>query len=324
MDTRFDMTGGDGPLSKDRLPALARSLAMEAAAGMAYSQLVGGGTPTILLKGPAIAGWLYADEVRVSRDIDLLVSPDDFLVAQAALGRMGYVTPLARAADCEIGPNSQLLFSAGGLCIDLHHRLIGVPGTDDRCWAVLARHTTPYVLNSGTEVTVLDLPARAMHLALHVAQSGTADEKALNDLRRGLARLDADGWQAAAAVAAELGATAAFAAGLRLDPAGSALAADLGLPHEHSVELELRTSSAPQEALFFARMADIPGAGAKAAVVARKIWPTSTYLRAYDVVGDGRRGILRAHGRRVVSLARRVTPAVTGWWRARARLHRSG
>lgn len=307
------------PDSRVPMADVARTLLMEKAAGEAWTALADHGIPAILLKGPAIAGWLYGNEVRVSRDVDLLVSPADFGPAQRALGTLGYSVPFADAAACEIGPNSQSLFG-GGLCIDLHHGLIGVADPPERTWEVLSGRTVALTLRSGPAVAVLDLPARTTHLALHAAQSGAVDTKAIEDLRRGLATVPLDGWRAAAEVARELGATAPFAAGLRLLPQGREVADALGLGTEWSVELELRTTSAPREALFFTRMGDIAGLKAKAATVARKVWPTAAYLRAQSVAArGGPLGMLRARGERMVSLGRRVWPALTAWRRARAR-----
>ena len=305
------------------LAALATALVMETAAGEAWAGLGAAGIPAILLKGPAIAGWLYVGEVRVSRDIDLLVGPSDFLRAQEVLGRLGYAVPLAGASACEIGPNSQLLISEQDLCIDLHHHLIGVACGPERCWEVLSAHSVALELRSGVAVRALDLSARAMHLATHAAQSGPADAKALEDLRRGLARVPPSGWRAAAAVAADLGASAPFAAGLRLLGPGRDVAESLGLSSTTSIELELRITAAPQESLFFARLGEVGGTAAKTAVVARKVWPTAVYLRAYSPAASaGPWGVARARCGRAVSLARRSGPALVAWGQARARLRR--
>ncbi|MDQ6725931.1 MAG: nucleotidyltransferase family protein [Actinomycetota bacterium] len=299
---------------------------MESAIGEAWTHLAAAGIPAILLKGPVIATWLYVGDVRYSQDIDILVEPVRFVDAQRALAELGYESPLADAASCEIGPNTTTLRRAGGVTIDLHHRLIGAPAEPpERCWEVLNSRTIPYMLVTRVEVRALDIPARAMHLALHVAQNGPRDAKPMEDLRRGLALLSEEDWRAATEVAERMGAVQAFAEGLRLCTAGAEVADALGLPTApRNLEMELRLTSAPFESLFFARLADTPGLPAKAALICRKVWPTPDYMRLHFMVARrGRFGLLRAHLIRPVSLLRRSGPALRAWARARASLSRT-
>lgn len=298
---------------------------MESAIGEAWTHLEASGIPAILLKGPVIARWLYVGDVRYSQDMDILVDPARFVDAQHALAELGYEAPLADAASCEIGPNTTTLRRASGVTIDLHHRLIGAPSEPpERCWEVLSAQSVPFVLVTRVEVRALDLPARTMHLALHAAQNGPRDAKPMEDLRRGLARVDEEGWQEAAAVAERMGALQAFAEGLRLCEEGAAMSDALKLPTSpRNLEMELRITSAPFESLFFARLADTPGLRNKAALVCRKLWPTPDYMRMhFDVARQGRLGLLSSHLLRPVSLVRRSGPAVRAWARARTRVGR--
>ena len=50
------------------------------------------GVRPLLLKGPVIATWLYADDParRPYRDVDLLVAVEQFDAARSVLGRLGY------------------------------------------------------------------------------------------------------------------------------------------------------------------------------------------------------------------------------------------
>lgn len=298
---------------------------MESAITEACAHLENLGIPCILLKGPVIARWLYADDRRYSLDIDLLVHPAQFRDAQDGLVQLGYEVPLADAASCEIGPNTASLRRGTRPRIDLHHRLIGSPpDPPERCFEVLSTCTLPFRLLTGVEVVALDIPARTMHLALHAAQNGPRDTKPLADLRRGLAQVDAGDWRSAAALAARLGADQAFAEGLRLCDEGAALAEELGLPHTpRNVEMELRITSAPSESLFFARLTDTPGWRRKLALIGRKMWPTPEYMRMnFDPARHGPRGLLLSHWLRSVSLVRRAGPALAAWVRARIRVGR--
>jgi hypothetical protein len=304
---------------------LARSLYMDMAAGEAFQCLVQAGVPAVVLKGPAVASWLYRpDEVRPAVDIDVLVEPVRFSDAEAALVQLGYHHRLAGTAACEIASNARELLAEDGICIDLHHHLIGIPDPT-RAWERLSQRTTALRLASGTEVAVLDLGARTMHLALHAAQDGPEDRRASADLERGLAQLPCDLWRDAAVLADQLGATAAFAAGLRLSPAGRALAAELELPDRPGVELALRMQSAPHESLFFERLSEAPGMRARLRLVGRKLWPTAAYLdSAGPVAGRRRWALVVARRRRFHSLARRAPAALRAWIRARQQFGQAG
>ncbi len=303
--------------------AVARTLWLDRQAAIAAAQLQEAGVPSILLKGAAVATWLYQDgAARPYGDIDLLVSPGDFDRAKATLAELGYVHRLAGAAACEFGPNEQELVRPDGICIDLHHRLLGVPSST-RCWEVLSGRTVPLALGSGAEVEVLDEPARAMHLALHAAQNGPAGTKSIADLTRGLQQLPSSHWQEAARLAAELDATAAFASGLRLVPAGAALAEELGLPRSLTVELAVRARSASEKAFVFQQLAEARGLRAKAALMARKLFPTAVFMRAtYPAASRGRLGLLAARLEHLLTLPAKAARGLSTWRRARREVAR--
>jgi hypothetical protein len=302
------------------IAAVEWSLWLDTEAGKAVECLEREGIPAILLKGAVIATWLYDDGTpRSYSDVDLLVPPAEFDRAAGVLGQLGYEPNLELADPYEADRNERVLVNGHGTHIDLHRYLVGTPA--DRCWEVLSRHTVPFGL-VGRTVTALDLAARTMHLATHAAQDGPGDAKAISDLDRGLRRLPVDLWRDAADVARELGALAAFAAGLRLIPDGAALVASLGLSEHMSVELSLRVRSAPLEALFFERLRAAPGLRRKAALVGHKLFPSATYVRANsELARRGPLGLAAARLLRPLSLLGRVPPALTAWWRAREAGH---
>ena len=90
-------------------------------------------------------------------------------------------------------------------------------------------------------------PPRASHSwpALHAAHHGRTYPRPLRDLERALDRLDRETWVAAARLAAELDAVEAFAAGLRLVPAGESLASELDLPAVSSRRRRLMAGDHP-------------------------------------------------------------------------------
>ncbi|HEV2070899.1 MAG TPA: nucleotidyltransferase family protein [Acidimicrobiales bacterium] len=309
----------------DHLSLVARSLRLDYEAGVAVEHLRAAGVPSILLKGAAIATWLYqGGEVRPYQDVDLLVSPSRLDTAIAALAELGYADELVNAHPAEFGPKERELVGPGNVHIDLHHGLIGVSAPSQRCWDVLVGRTTAFQLTPSVQVQVLDPAARAMHLALHAAQNGPIDVKALADLERGLGKLSREEWGEAARVAEQLEATEAFAAGLRLLPGGERLAEELALPRRMTVELALRTRSAPQDALFFERLAQVPGARGKAWVFARKVFPTAALLHANSPLARrGRLGLLLVRLGHPLVQAGRLGPALVAWFRARRAARRS-
>lgn len=301
----------------DRL-LVVRSLLLDRAAAAAIRHLGAAGIPSILLKGPTIGVWLYHHgEVRPYTDIDLLVAPAQFDAAKNALAALGYVHRLDGADPAEFGPLEQELVGPQGACIDLHHGLLGTSRPAEHCWASLVTHTVPFRLSVGYEVTALDIPARAMHLALHAAQGGPMDEQAANDLRRGLDQLTVEDWRQAAFLAEELGAAQSLAAGLRLSPMGARLARELSLPNDMTIDLALRVASAPRHALFFERLSEAPDARRKVALVMRKLFPTAVLLRTNSSLANrGRAGFLLARISHPLAVVARSLPALLAWRRA--------
>ena len=302
--------------------SVAVSLMLDHVAAVTSSRLADAGIPAILLKGAAIATWLYTEgEARPYRDVDLLVSPAQFDQAQTVLAGLGYVNPLAGAANCEYGSNELRLVGRMGDSIDLHHALIGVP-EPARAWQCLYSRSTTLAVG-GAELRVLDVEARAMHLALHAMQDGPIDVKAMEDLARGVARLPLATWKGAAGLAAELGAMGPFGAGLRLFPAGAALAEQLGLPDVVNVDLTMRARSDPPEAFLMEQLAGLPDFRARAALLGRKLFPTTVYLKSqYPMAARGPLGVTAARFCRLGSLALRTVPAMVAWRRARRHVRR--
>ena len=276
----------------------------------------------LLLKGASIASWLYPDRTeRPYIDCDLLVAPAQFAAAEDVLSAMGFESPLG-----EMGMPSWWCEHAAwwqrptdGLCVDLHRTLIGVRVDHATAWQVLSRDTTE-VLVAGRLVQSLELPARTLHVALHAAQHGLGWGFAIPDLERALACADDGLWLAAAGLAAELDATAAFVAGLRLVPAGRDLLVRLAFPDVRSVDAELRAGSPPPLALAFEQFAQARGARARAAMVWRKLVPSPAFLRDSDSrAREGRLGLARAYLRRWRWLIRHAPRGLAAWCRA----HRS-
>jgi hypothetical protein len=140
-----------------------------------------------------------------------------------------------------------------------------------------------------------------------------------------VARVPEPVWREASALAGRIGATSAFAAGLRLVPDGGELAQRLGLPASTSVGDALHVASAPAMAYSLEWVAGGPlPLHRKAAFVGRKLFPPAEYLRSvYPVARRGRLGLTAARALRLGSVVRRL-PAATRAFREARRSARSG
>ena len=276
------------------------------------------GVSCILLKGPTIARWLYADgSARPYTDTDLLIGPDDLERGERVLAELGFARRLSdhdtpgwtQAAHHWIRPRDHAN-------VDLHRSLVGVGVSDEVLWQILAAHTEAIELGDA-EVATLTPACRALHLALHAAQHGRRGGRHLADLERGVALPCRHLWDEAATLAARLDATAAFATGLRLLPTGAALADQLLLPRQASAGTLLLAGSSVPGALGWNDLAGAQGAGSRASIIARKLVPTPRFMRAWSPLARrGRLGMAAAYLGRPVWVAARLVPGFRAWRRA--------
>jgi len=275
------------------------------------------GVHAILLKGPSIARWLYDDATeRPYFDCDLLVGPEDFDAAERELRSLGYAPLLDRwgLPSWWYGHAVPWAHAGGIVSVDLHRTLIGVGVDHATAWRVLSVDVDEIPV-AGRRAPCLSLPARAMHVALHAAQHGPGTQPAV-DLERALTLGDDALWLRAAGVAADLDATAAFVAGLRLTRAGSQLAARLALPDVRSVTAELRTSTPPPLAVAFEQLARAPTLRARVEIVWRNLAPNPRLLWASNPAAVGSwRGLVAAYIRRLAWLVGHAPRGFEAWYR---------
>jgi len=288
------------------------------------SALRDAGIESILLKGASFDRWLYdPDAPRIYSDVDLLIDRRELHRVAAVLSEIGFAQPQAELRPTHTDHATVWRREPDRLEVDLHHRMVGVPAAVD-AWQVLPSETETMQIG-GRELRVLNPAARAVHIALHAAEHGVQGEKSLFDLERALQRLPEPTWRSAAAVAARLEATEAFAAGLRLLPEGGALALRLGLPEDRSVETVMWNQSVPYSSWFVNRLANTPGVAAKLRLLARRVAPEPEFMRAwYPVARRGPIGLALSYGWRLLWLAAHVAPAVAAWLRARREARRAG
>lgn len=298
---------------------------LEAAALELAEEFESAGVDYLLLKGPALARMLYtAGEHRGYKDIDFLLPPDQVAAGRRILSRLGYLNAseargIVDVADVVHGeiwvrPNQRI----GPLMVDLHRFLAGAEAPAPLVWSALAGRRV-WMDFGGRRAAVLDREGLALHLATHASQHGPDDLQALGDLTRGLERLPAPAWHGAAELAREVQAQAAFAAGLRLVPAGAALAQELGLPESGRLDWEIRHRDIrPRGTFHVLAFGEARGISARLTVLRRALFPTREWLQ-YEHPW-ARRGRARLTAARALHLLRApvwAAAALRFRWRGR-------
>jgi hypothetical protein len=241
----------------------------------------------VLLKGIVLARVLYReDEYRGYFDVDVLVDPVHVATAGDVLSGMGYrnfseaqgIDDVAGVLHAEVWTKYEPDF--GNVTIDLHWRLDGCGVDPELAWRTLMAHTTTIDV-AGAPVLVLDTAGLALHLALHAAQHGPEDLKAMGDLSRGLERWPLSIWTSAAELAAQLGAKDAFAVGLRFVPAGIPVAKQLGLPLGDALLREINCREfRPRGTFHWQAFVQARGVRARANVLKRSLLPRREWIIA--------------------------------------------
>jgi hypothetical protein len=273
------------------------------------------GISSLVLKGPAIAQWLYTgDEVRAYFDSDLLVPRSDWDRAVTTLEELGFEDEQAAMGHPRMEGFASYAFARRGDHIDLHATLVGVDADFETVWRVLKAHSEPIIV-AGTELPALDEPARLMHIALHAAHHH--EGRPLLDLEYGLARCSREAWRQAADIARDLDALPFFAAGLALFPHGQRLATDLGVDDQISPEATLRVAGVPlAEGLH--ELAETPGIRAKVRLSLKETFPNPEFMRWWSPVARrGRRGLVASYVYRPIWLLANAPRAALQVRRAR-------
>lgn len=282
---------------------------------------------SLVLKGRAIATWLYGDgDPRWYVDCDLLVRPDDLRAAGGVLSGLEFER---RYDDGRMPPwwrehASEWSRGSDGVMVDLHRRIPGVGIDDGAAWEVLSAETETLMIG-GQPAPVLGLSGRALHIALHAAHHGPTSPRPLVDLDRAVHRLAPAVWRQAVALAERLRATEALSAGLRLIPLGEKLAAELGLPPPRSIEVLLRASSPPPVALGFELLASADSWRERLAIVRRKLVPPPDFVRRWrSDATESRLALARAYAGRPLWILRHAPDGFRFWLRTRQKARRHG
>ena len=267
------------------------------------------GIEPILLKGHAVAAWLYADpNERDCCDIDLLVPADRHRKAETVLATHGFVHTLAGADPREDAPHASTWKrdAAPPATIDLHRRL-NIPTRAGVDPYTELRGDADVLDIAGVSVTVPSPAALALTTSLHALHHGPDVERPRMEVARAIDQVDRPTWEAAARLARRLGVGSEMAAGLEL-AGGRALAQELGLPRATSYGTRLRAAGASNQARRIAWVVEgEPTWPRRMRHAAALVFPTPSYLRYVDPLARrGRRGLWAAYLRRPFRLAVRL------------------
>ena len=244
------------------------------------------GVRSLLLKGPVLSRVLYtAEEYRSYLDIDVLVPPGDLAAAHETLTALGYRTGNENLGIDDVGgvAHSEIWAQRGTdwpLWVDLHHRLTGCTAPGDVVWAALWAGRSSIDFH-GRETAIPGKSGIALHVAIHAAQHGPADTKAIADLARAVERCPLATWRSAASLAEKVGGVEELGAGLRLLPAGAGLAEQLSLPSSPQRDWEIRHREFRPRGMFHLQaLSDAGGVRERMNVLRRSLLPTGAWIRS--------------------------------------------
>jgi putative nucleotidyltransferase-like protein len=305
----------------DRLSVVATNLALDTGAREVISSLNDTEVRSLLLRGPAIAQWLYTESApREYSDIDLLVAPSWFSVAERTLAELGFTESPLERSFAGSRPSHANTWSRSGdaLTIDLHRTLAGCNASPAEVWDALCERTELLELE-GISVEIPSAAARAVVVALHAGEQGILLGHPLEDLRRALG-FPIELWIDASCLADRLQARDSFARGLCLLPEGAKVAERLGLGDWNEQTPEPLSGQAFRIAHGLSWGWRQQGLWRKIRFLARKVIPTQEFMKSRSSLARrGRIALIGAYAWRILRLLRFTPSAVVGQRRSRRR-----
>ncbi len=268
-----------------------------------------GGVDALFFKGRITERFLHdPGDPRPFGDLDVLVDPRQYALAERVLQRRGYANRYDGEAPQDAVEHAFSWRSDRWIFpVDLHLRLWGFGTAPADAWRVLwARREALSV--GGEPVLVPDEASQLLLVALHAAHHEDA-ERPLADLRRAIDVVGTEGWRRATSVAAELEAVPALTTALGLLPEGAELLRALQL------DVADGSMARPQSALWGAptategllRLKAQRGARAKARLLRKEAFPSSAFMRTQSaeaaLARRGRSGLARSYAVRIGRLA---------------------
>jgi hypothetical protein len=273
------------------------------------------GIDSLVLKGPALAEWLYPGEVRVYGDSDLMVRPNDWQRAVGVLERLGFQNILEPMAHPRMESFAGTAFGRGDDNVDLHCTLDGLEGSPDLIASSLMAEAERQMI-AGAQLRIPDRSALLLHIGLHATHHSHG--KAIEDLRRAIAQADESLWWQALEQAKAFDGVAAFASGLRLLPEGVDLSRRLGIEEVRSSRYEIRRHGIPTAEGIEALLSPGIGARQRLATVAKELFPSPEFMRWWTPLAHrGRVGLAVAYAWRAIWLVLHAPRAVVTLWRVR-------
>lgn len=268
----------------------------------------------IVLKGPAMTAWLYADApgLRSYVDADLLVAPHALAPAESVLAELGFEVEDLPWLDAEQPHAKSWRRPSDGAVVDLHR----VPRGCERLDAALVWQRWLADAESlevgGRVVRVPSVPARALQLVLATLTPAERGANEHRDLERAWSLVDPGAWHRTAALASDLGLEREFGYALSRNATGADLAGSLGLP-----------STAPPRLLFDAdpllravtRLREVQGYGARLRYAVQRLFPAPAYVRERHPA----RGVPGAYVAWAASVLARLPSTLRLLWRASRR-----
>jgi hypothetical protein len=294
------------------------NLRIDAATGEVVEALRAQGIDSLILKGATFAEWYPPDSARTYVDGDVWVAPADVQGAERTLAELGFVP----TADERGLPDwwqehaSSWLREHDQGKIDLHRRLQGAEAAPESVWSTLWAGRDPMTIG-GVSGWRLSEPGRALYATLHATHHGSEDARGLPHLEAALGCVDDAAWSAALDLARELDAVEAFSTGLRLLPAGTALAERINAPDARSVRTELLASTPPPVALGFDQLSDAHGLR-RAEILLRKLFPPPGFIRHWwPPAARNRRMLVVGYLYRPIWLVKNAPAGYRAWREAR-------
>jgi len=293
----------------------ARSLRVDQLTAEIAGAFAAEGIESLVLKGPALAEWLYPGEVRPYGDSDLMITPGDWQRAVVVLERLGFHNYLESLAHPRMESFASTAFLRGEDNLDLHCTLHGLEGSPGSIAAALMASAERQLIG-GAELRVPGRAALLLNVGLHAAHHPHG--KTVEDLRRAIGHADERLWWQALEQARAFDGVAAFASGLRLLPEGVELARRLGIEGVRSTRYELRRQGIPTAEGIDALLSPGVGARQRLAAIALEFFPPPEFMRWWTPLARrGRFGLTAAYLWRPIWLLVHAPSGIVARWRVR-------
>ena len=285
----------------------ARRKLLAAAAAQFLGSLRAARIDGMLIKGEATALSLYpSTELRLMRDIDVLVRKSDEFRTENVLRNLGYRPTLADVRGHEVADHSRPWTRGVGATVvevDLHTSFHGVRVSSDELWGCW-RPPAQALRIGDDEFIAPSLATTVLIVALHRNRSPEGSA-ACRDLELAIEVAGLDIWRDAAAQARRLDCESTMTAGLLLHPRGEALLSQLGMSTHLSRRESLLGDPGRGSGLGWYDWSQLPTWAERSRRLRQEVWPSHAGLVVvYPYAGRGGWRIPLARTQRFFDLLR--------------------